>query len=122
MDSQKPTGCALPIDTYRMYGDNQWPREDIMPGFRETYTQYCATNLDLCRRLMSIFALAMDLPEEYFNASIENPGASSRLMHYPAQPVKGEVLEGLGAHKVRIRITTPTKEYLVADKSSLLGF
>jgi hypothetical protein len=31
---------------------------------------------------------------------VQNPGVTSRMMHYPPQPVKEEVLEGLGAHTV----------------------
>jgi isopenicillin N synthase-like dioxygenase len=50
--------------------------------------------------MMRIFALALDLPEGHFDSMVHNPGVTSRMMHYPPQPVKEEVREGLGAHTV----------------------
>lgn len=100
MDSSKPKGATLPPDPYELYGDNQWPDEEKIAGFTKTYIQYCISALDLCRNMMKIFALALGLPETYFDSSIQTPGVTSRMMHYPAQPVAGEVQEGLGAHTV----------------------
>ncbi|OOQ85537.1 2OG-Fe(II) oxygenase family oxidoreductase [Penicillium brasilianum] len=98
MDSSKSKDAGLPPDPYELYGDNQWPDEETIAGFSETYVQYCISALDLCRKMMKIFALALGLPETYFDSSIQTPGVTSRMMHYPAQPVPGEVQEGLGAH------------------------
>ncbi|KAJ5816468.1 Isopenicillin N synthase [Penicillium robsamsonii] len=98
MDPQKPKDDPLPRDPYGLYGDNQLPGPDILPGFTETYIEYCAMMLGLCRKLMRIFALALDLPEEHFDSMTQNPGVTSRMMHYPPQPVEEEVREGLGAH------------------------
>lgn len=100
MDSSKPTDTTFPSDTSGLYGDNQWPDEETLAGFSETYIKYCVSALDLCRKMMKIFALALGLPETYFESSIQTPGVTSRMMHYPAQPVSGEVQEGLGAHTV----------------------
>lgn len=100
MDSSKSKDAGLPPDPYELYGDNQWPDEETIAGFSETYVQYCISALDLCRKMMKIFALALGLPETYFDSSIQTPGVTSRMMHYPAQPVLGEVQEGLGAHTV----------------------
>ncbi|KAJ5432943.1 uncharacterized protein N7458_012099 [Penicillium daleae] len=98
MDSTKPKNAVLPPDPYELYGDNQWPDEKTIPGFSKMYIKYCISALDLCRKMMKIFALALGLPETYFDSSIQTPGVTSRMMHYPAQPVSGEVQEGLGAH------------------------
>jgi isopenicillin N synthase-like dioxygenase len=100
MDSTKPKNAVLPPDPYELYGDNQWPDEKTIPGFSKMYIKYCISALDLCRKMMKIFALALGLPETYFDSSIQTPGVTSRMMHYPAQPVSGEVQEGLGAHTV----------------------
>ncbi|KAJ5939042.1 hypothetical protein N7466_002176 [Penicillium verhagenii] len=97
MDFQKSTDATLGPDTYGLYGDNQWPDENVLVGFKLTYIEYCATVLEFCRKLMRIFALALDVPEDYFDSKIQTPGVTSRMMHYPAQPV-GETREGLGAH------------------------
>ncbi|KAF3384707.1 putative iron/ascorbate oxidoreductase [Penicillium rolfsii] len=98
IDSSKPKDAVLPPDPYELYGDNQWPDEETLPGFSEMYIGYCISALDLCRKMMKIFALALGLPETYFDSSIRTPGVTSRMMHYPAQPVAGELREGLGAH------------------------
>jgi isopenicillin N synthase-like dioxygenase len=99
MDSQKSEGDPLPPDTYGLYGDNQWPDDETLAGFSKTYIQYCSVVLDLCRKMMRIFALALDIPETFFDSKIRNPGVTSRMMHYPPQPT-GETREGLGAHTV----------------------
>lgn len=101
MDPQKLKDDPLPLDPYDLYGDNQWPGQEILPNFTETYIEYCAMMLELCRKLMRMFALALGLPEEYFDSMTQNPGVTSRMMHYPPQPLKEEVREGLGAHTVR---------------------
>lgn len=100
-DSRKAADDPAPPDPYELYGDNQWPREDILPGFRGTYLRYYAEALDLSRELMRIFALALDLEEGFFDDKMKYPGAMSRLMHYPPQPANGELTAGLAAHTVR---------------------
>ncbi|KAJ5780517.1 hypothetical protein N7457_005677 [Penicillium paradoxum] len=100
MDLHKSKNDPLPRDTYGLYGDNQWPSHDLLPNFSDIYIRYCAMMLSLCRKLMRIFALALDLPEGYFDSMVQNPGVTSRMMHYPPQPVKQEIREGLGAHTV----------------------
>lgn len=101
MDFQKSEDDVLPPDTYGLYGGNQWPDQDTLAGFRETYIRYCGTVLELCRKLMRIFALSLDVSEDYFDSKIVYPGVTSRMMHYPRQPVSGAAREGLGAHTVR---------------------
>lgn len=99
-DPLKSQNDVLPPDTYDLYGDNQWPEEDVLPGFREIYLRYFAEALTLSRALIRIFALALDLPEDFFDPMVKNPGATSRMLHYPPQPVAGEVKVGLGEHTV----------------------
>lgn len=97
-DSQHTADDALPPDPYDMYGDNQWPSNEVLPGFRDTYLKYFSEALTLCRKLMRIFALALDLEADFFDSKMKYPGATSRMLHYPPQPVDGEVVVGLGAH------------------------
>ncbi|KAJ6119978.1 hypothetical protein N7523_004258 [Penicillium sp. IBT 18751x] len=97
MDFRKKKDDVLPTDTYELYGDNQWPDHETLTGFSQTYIQYCGTLLELCRKLMKIFALSLDVSEDFFESKIRNPGITSRMMHYPAQPAT-ETREGLGAH------------------------
>jgi hypothetical protein len=99
-DLQQSPGASLPPDPYELYGDNQWPREEILPGFREAFLQYYAQALELSRDLMRIFALALDLSEDFFDDKMKYPGAMARMVHYPPQPVAGETMAGLAAHTV----------------------
>ncbi|KAL4795781.1 Clavaminate synthase-like protein [Aspergillus venezuelensis] len=88
---------SLPLDTYSLYGDNVWP--DVkLPAFREIYMEYSAAALTLSRRLMRNFSLALDLEETFFDSKIDYPGAFSRILHYPAQPLDGQTVDGMGAH------------------------
>ena len=48
------------IANRRFHGLNQWPGD--LPGFRETTLEYMRTLEALCRRLVPLYALALDLP------------------------------------------------------------
>ena len=48
------------IANRRFHGLNQWPRD--LPGFRETTLEYMGTLEALCRRLVPLYALALDAP------------------------------------------------------------
>ncbi|KAJ9219823.1 hypothetical protein DTO169C6_7814 [Paecilomyces variotii] len=97
-DSQKGPDDVLPPDHYSLYGGNQWPKEEHLPGFKKTYLAYFQEILELSRRMMKIFALALQLPEDYFDGIVKHPGCISRLMHYPPQPVPGEEVAGINTH------------------------
>ena len=54
----------------------------------------------LGQSLFPLFALALDLPENFFDDKTTKPAAIMRLLHYPPQPaceVDDRVL-GIGAH------------------------
>ncbi len=65
-------------------GLNQWPSD--LPGFKNTVLGYMNTMEALGRRLVRIYAVALDLPEDYFDPMFETPNMVQRLSHYPAQP------------------------------------
>jgi isopenicillin N synthase-like dioxygenase len=75
---------------------NLWP--DV-PGFRELATRYGIEMRLLARRLFAAFALALNLPEDYFRELANAPMALIRLLHYPTQPgpFNAETI-GTGAH------------------------
>ncbi|KAF2769550.1 Clavaminate synthase-like protein [Teratosphaeria nubilosa] len=82
---------------------NVWPNEDDIPGFHETVKEYYGEVLNLARHLFRLFALSLDLPEDYFDLMTTHPGGIARLLYYPASPQpsdhgqKGKEV-GLGAH------------------------
>jgi isopenicillin N synthase-like dioxygenase len=78
-------------------GVNIWPAD--LPGFREQNAAYCDQIVALGRRLSSLIALSLDLPESYFAAALEKPACSVRLLRYPPQPADAEANQlGSGAH------------------------
>jgi isopenicillin N synthase-like dioxygenase len=67
----------------RFRGLNQWPAE--LPGFRDTVLAYMTAMEALGRRLVPIYAVALDLPADYFDAMFARPNMIQRLTHYPPQ-------------------------------------
>lgn len=98
-DHRKTPKDKLPPDTYGLLGENQWPEET---GFRDVYRRYFADAMELARSLMRIFALALNLKEDFFDEMMVFPGVTSRILHYPPQPVPGEEIPGLAAHTVSL--------------------
>ncbi|KAJ3547128.1 hypothetical protein NM688_g5435 [Phlebia brevispora] len=80
-----------------MTGDNVWP--EALPGFREAVLQYYHAVVKLGKALFPLFALALDLPENFFDDKTTKPAAIMRLLHYPPQTgVLDERVLGIGAH------------------------
>ena len=63
---------------------NRWP--DNPPEMRDTLTEYYTVMAELGRTLSRGFALALDLPEHFFAAKLDQPTAILRLLHYPPVP------------------------------------
>lgn len=80
-----------------MSGQNLWPPG--IPGFRESLLSYYHAAIALGRKLFPLFALALDLPETFFDDKTTGPGVIMRLLYYPPQigPVDDQV-QGIGAH------------------------
>jgi isopenicillin N synthase-like dioxygenase len=72
----------------RFRGLNQWPAD--LPGFRDIVLAYMTTMEALGRRLVPIYAVALGLPADYFDAMFERPNMIQRLTHYPPCPGYGE--------------------------------
>jgi isopenicillin N synthase-like dioxygenase len=84
---------------------NVWPAEEILPGFKDSVAEYYGQVLGLSRHLFRLFALSLDLKEDYFDSLTTHPGGIGRLLYYPAQPAVAasetattEGKLGLGAH------------------------
>jgi len=73
---------------------NLWPSS--APWLRETLYEYYSHVFPFAKQLTAIFALALDLPEDYFDHMFTFPITGLRSLHYPPQDTGGEV--GLGAH------------------------
>ncbi|ELU36677.1 hypothetical protein AG1IA_09288 [Rhizoctonia solani AG-1 IA] len=77
-------------------GPNVWPSRDVIPGFQEPLSQEV---VGLGMKLLSAFALALNLPEDYFADKVQTTPATMRLTYYPpqAQAIDNEA-PGLGEH------------------------
>ena len=74
---------------------NLWPF--ALPEFREAWTEYFRVQLDLGTRLMRLFAQALKLPADYFDASIDKSPSALRAIRYPARefaPEDGQLRAG----------------------------
>ncbi|MBT4670818.1 MAG: isopenicillin N synthase family oxygenase [Rhodospirillaceae bacterium] len=80
----------------RFYSENQWPGE--LPGFQETVTEYMQTMTAFGKSLLPIWALALELPKDFFSLYFENNYTYLRLAHYPPVTDLGDNEFGLGPH------------------------
>ncbi|EIW72526.1 hypothetical protein TREMEDRAFT_24489 [Tremella mesenterica DSM 1558] len=79
------------------HSENLWPSQS---DWRDAANFQSSALLKLGQSLFPLFALALDLPENFFDDKIQHPAAIMRLLHYPAMG-NAEVDErtpGIGAH------------------------
>ena len=81
-----------------MYGPNLWPARPA--AFRIQTTAYVEEMVRLGTRLFQGFALALGLPEHWFDDKVEKPMGQLRVIRYPPQepgPIDPKMI-GIGAH------------------------
>lgn len=70
-------------------------------GFEDSIVPFYKAVLTLARRMIKIVALALDLPEDYFDELVKYPGGDFTLNYYPGhgdKPIADPLEVGLGAH------------------------
>jgi isopenicillin N synthase-like dioxygenase len=78
-------------------GRNQWP--DGLPGLREDMMGYFQALRGMCDRMLPAFAVALDMPEDFFAPYFANEGhANLRFLHYPPQEDMSENTFGTAPH------------------------
>jgi isopenicillin N synthase-like dioxygenase len=94
----------LPVDDpdylqgIKFYGPNAWP--ETPADFRWALGTYYDVQLDFGRLMFRAFALALDLPEFYFDPLYTKPMSRLRACYYPPQPPDFDVRNiGVGSHK-----------------------
>ncbi|MFC9285738.1 isopenicillin N synthase family dioxygenase [Streptomyces sp. NPDC057052] len=65
---------------------NRWPD---LPGFREAFLDYYAAVDDLSLDLLRLFALALDLPERWFDDKFDRQITPLMANYYPPRPASG---------------------------------
>ncbi|KAI1659005.1 Clavaminate synthase-like protein [Daldinia decipiens] len=77
-----------------------WEGTKHLPSFKEDALAYWRSCLTLARRLVRVFALSLDLEEDYWDDKVTHPGADAVFNYYPPRTVE-EVenkFVGLGSH------------------------
>ena len=80
----------------RLIGLNRWPED--MPELRAAAMAYFAAMEAMTTRLVPVFAMALDLPADYFAAAFAEPNCTIRLIHYPPQTNPGDNEFGFAPH------------------------
>jgi isopenicillin N synthase-like dioxygenase len=70
-------------DGKRVHALNRWPEN--LPGWREVLIAYYDQMEKLTDRLLRAFALALEIPEDYFIGFYRKPLTQINLLHYPPQ-------------------------------------
>jgi isopenicillin N synthase-like dioxygenase len=91
---------------------NMWPT--ACSEFRPQIYAYYTRVLAFARKLMQAFALALDLPENYFDQATTFPMTGVRILHYPAQETPDASDIGIGAHTDYTFFTLVQQEKIAA--------
>ena len=91
---------GVPDDTMSADFDRTWSETSRVENFKSTLVEFWQVRLQLARKMIRIFALALDLPEDYFDAVTTHPGADAVFIHYPGVATKNtdNIDVGIGAH------------------------
>lgn len=73
-----------------------WDGTAHLPGFKADVLAYWRACLTLARRMVRVFALALDLPEAYFDDMVTFPGADGVFNYYPRTEAEEEACGGGG--------------------------
>ncbi|KAF1022876.1 MAG: 2-oxoglutarate-dependent ethylene/succinate-forming enzyme [Paracidovorax wautersii] len=87
---------------------NAWPQG--IAGFQEAYTAYFEVMSELARELMRMFALALQLPEPFFDDKIDRHISMFRVLSYPPQrtaPEPGQMRAGAHSDYGSLTIVLP---------------
>jgi len=84
------------VSNRRFHAMNKWPAD--LPGFRETTLAYMGALEALCRKLVPLYALALDLPATFFDACFARPHMILRMSRYPLIDAADESTASLVPH------------------------
>jgi isopenicillin N synthase-like dioxygenase len=75
---------------------NRWPQG--LTEFRAIVVAYCDALERMVRRLVPLYARALDLPADYFDTAFSEPQYKLRMTHYPPQPEPADDEWGIAPH------------------------
>jgi isopenicillin N synthase-like dioxygenase len=91
------------------YAPNVWPAD--VPSFQPAMMAYYKTMNQLSGDLLKLFALALKLPENWFESKVNHSMASLAINHYPAQntlPHPGQLRAGPHTDYGTLTVVAPT--------------
>lgn len=99
------------------FNDNQWLAEDALPGFRDKVERYNRRIEALAQRLLPLWAVALDLPIDFFAGAFRAPFQRLRMTHYPVNASSMSDEYGLAPH-----VDTSFLTLLLQDSPGLVIF
>lgn len=84
------------VSNRRFHALNKWPAN--LPGFRDNVWEYMQALEALCQKLVKLYALALDLPETFFDSSFAKPHMILRMSRYPQIDAGDETVASLVPH------------------------
>ena len=97
--------------------DNQWPDAAWLPKFRGQVERYAQQMVALGKRMLPIYARALDMPADFFDEAFVNPLYRLRMTHYPAVKSDPENAFGIAPH-----VDTSYCTILAQDRPGLTVF
>ncbi|KXJ85711.1 naringenin,2-oxoglutarate 3-dioxygenase [Microdochium bolleyi] len=101
-DPETKDPAAVPEDVKQWLKVEEfvWEGTSHLPDFRKDLVAYWQECITLARRMIKLFAMALDAPEDYFDDLVTYPGSDSVFNYYPKNEgsTEGIVDIGLGAH------------------------
>ena len=97
-------------EAYPSLAPNLWP--DRPAALRSVWTEYYRAMEELAAGLMRIFALALDLPEDFFRDKTDRHISGIRANHYPEQvepPAPGQIRAGAHTDYGAVTILLPDR-------------
>ena len=77
----KPSAELSDDEAKFVFSENRWPLKPA--GFQENWENAYQALTECASRLMELFALALDLPESWFEPYFQRPISAMRANHYP---------------------------------------
>lgn len=78
--------------------DNQWPDATELPEFRKVVEHYAQQMVSLGKRMLPIYARALNMPVDFFNDAFVNPLYRLRMTHYPSVEKDADSAFGIAPH------------------------
>lgn len=77
---------------------NQWPDAVLLPQFRRQVEHYASEMEALGKRMLPIYARALDMPLNFFDSAFVNPLYRLRMTHYPPVEADADNAFGIAPH------------------------